>query len=70
MIELLQFQYCRSWGSNIGRVDSLYCSGSWGYIFQYTPSSTGSVLENIPPAAAAAEPNLGVIRKYIFQRYV
>ena len=28
--------------SNIGRVDSLYISGSWGYIFLYTPSSTES----------------------------
>ena len=36
--------------SNIGRVDSLYFSGSWRYIFQYIPSSTESVLENIPPA--------------------
>ena len=46
----ITIQYCPSWESNIGRVDSHYFSGSWGYIFQYTPSSTGSVLENIPPA--------------------
>ena len=46
----LQFQYCLSLESNIGIVDYPYCSGSWGYIFQYTSSSTGSVLENIPPA--------------------
>ena len=36
--------------SNIWRVDSPYWSGSWGYIFQYTPSSTGCLLEIILPA--------------------
>ena len=46
----LQFQYCPCWESNIERVDSPYFSNSWGYIFQYNPSSTGSVLENIAPA--------------------
>ena len=46
----LQFQYCPSLESNIGRVDSSYCSGSWGYNFHYTPSFIRSVLENIPPA--------------------
>ena len=50
----LQFQYCTSWESNIGRVDYPYYSSSWGYIYQYSPSSTGSVLENI------AQPLLGV----------
>ena len=49
----LQLQYCASWESNIGRVDSLYCSGSWGYIFQYTPSSsvssTGSIFSSTLP---------------------
>ena len=28
----LQFRYSSSWESNIGRVDSPYCSASWGYI--------------------------------------
>jgi hypothetical protein len=44
----LQLQYCPSWESNVRRVDSPYCSGSWGYIFQYTTSSTGSVLKIYP----------------------
>ena len=46
----LHFQYFPSWESNIGRVDSPYWSSRWGYIFQYTPISTGSLLENIPLA--------------------
>ena len=50
----LQFQYCPPGESNIARVDSPYCSGSWGYIFQYTPSSTGTVLKNIAPALLGA----------------
>ena len=40
----LHFQYCPSRESNIGRVDSPYCSGSWEYIFQYTPSILPALL--------------------------
>ena len=36
--------------SNIWGVDSPYWFGSWGHIFQYTPSSTGCLLEIILPA--------------------
>ena len=43
----LQLQYCPSWESNIERVDPPYCSVSWGYIFQYTPSRAGPIRENI-----------------------
>ena len=37
-------------GSNIG-VDSPYCSGSWGYIFRYTHSSTRSVSGKYTPSS-------------------
>ena len=46
----LQFQYCPSWESNIERVHSPFCISRWGYIFQYTPSSTRAIFSSMLPA--------------------